>query len=485
MTSSPPGTYLPRGSTIPIADPGGYHSGANAASPTRDQAGTYSSPYSLNRLIIDWQNTVPENIALAFYSVEQVQNYFGVGSTEDMEARTFFAGYTAMEGHPNQPTFYVTRDPLGQRPHILGANLWTDTLAQLQAIRGDFEVSYDGFAYSAPNVDLSSITGSKDVAINQAAKILQTDLNQNRQTAATITGTIVPHKVTFEGTINKAQVTVTKILSGGSLPVGAIITGNGIPGGTNSQIIHDIDGNGGPGHYSTFHSAHLPAPVTGTFTATYGVLTVDSVISGNVTNGLQLVGSGVTGLAPATGIVDLISGSGVGSTWLVNNAPNITTPVEMTAKAPLLGVYMDRNGQPIIGNTVHNDFLDLSVQGEFGFDQNPSSFGGYATGAAADALGLSQLGGALPPEAGGQHMSLAHFMTDTLSYVDQNGQPVHFGSFFSNDVRFNSQFAAWNDTAQGMAHEFLTSNRPAGVSYAIQDPMGSHSGPGASTPIWG
>ena len=483
MISSPPGVYHLPGSTRLIADPGGTFSRANATQPAQDAPGTYTSAYALNRLVVDWQNIVPENIALAFHSVTEVQDYFGVGSVEDLEAQTFFRGYESMRGQADQPTFYVTRDPLGQRPHVLGVNLWHDTLAQLRAIQGDFEVDYFGFHYAA-SVDLSSVGGTLDNAINEAAKILRTDLNQHRAIAAQILGTIVPHKVTFEATIDKAQVQVTKIVSGGPLPVGAIISGNGIPGGTDSQIIHDIDGNGGPGHYSTFHSDHLPAPVIGTFTATYGVLTVTDVLSGNITNGLQLTGDGVTGLAPATGIVDLISGSGVGSTWLTNNAANVPISEPMTLKAPLLGVYMDRNGKPIVGKTQHNDFLDLSVQGEFGFDQNPSSFAGYPTGAAADALGLSQLGGAAPPEPGGQHMSLAQFMTNTLGYADQSGNPVHYGSFLSNDTRFNPQFAAWGDTPAGMAHEFLTNNRAAGVGHAITDPPGTHSGPGASTPIW-
>ena len=487
--TNPAGTYQPTGAPNPIADPGGTHSAAGARHTTQDAMGTYTSPYALDRLYIDWQNIVPENVALAFYSVQQVQDYFGVGSTEDLESRTFFAGYAAMAGHAGQPTFYVTRDPLGQRLHILGANLWNMPLATLQAVINqtlEVDLSLAGHVYHySGNIDLSGIGGTKDNAINEAAKIVQTALNQNRVTAAQITGHIVPHKVTFEGTVDKAQVTVTKIDSGGPLVDGAIITGNGIPGGTNSQIIHDIDGNGGPGHYSTFHSAHLPAPVTGTFEATYGVLTVDSVLSGDVTNGLQLVGNGVTGLAPATGIVDNVSGSGVGSTWIVNNAADIPTSEAMTVKAPLLGVYMNRNGQPIIGNTQHNDFLDLSAQGEFGLDQNPSAFTSYAYGTAADALGLSQAGGALPPEPGGQHMSIARFMTNTLGYFDQNGQPVNYGNFLTNDPRFNIQFTAWNDSPAGMAHEFLTSNRAAGVAHAISDPAGTHSGAGASTPIWG
>jgi len=82
-------------------------------------------------------------------------------------------------------------------------------------------------------------------------------------------------------------------------------------------------------------------------------------------------------------------------------------------------------------------------------------------------------------------MSIAHFMTLTKSYVDQYGNPVHYGSFFTNDPRFDAQFTAWADTPQGMDEEFLTAMRAAGTNHPIQDPPGTHSGPGASTPIWG
>jgi hypothetical protein len=159
-------------------------------------------------------------------------------------------------------------------------------------------------------------------------------------------------------------------------------------------------------------------------------------------------------------------------------------PEKMTLKAPLIGVYNNRTGQQITGKTSNNDTLDLSVQGMFGLDENPSPTPSYLTGTAADALGLSQ-GTALTAEAGGVHESINQALTQMTSFVDQNGQPVNFGSIVTNDPRFTTQIGAWTDTQQGMAVAFLSTNSPAGQNNPVADPSGTYSAAGASTPIWG
>ena len=472
IRSSPPGTYLPPGHSAPIDDPGGTYSGWNASAATTDPAGTYSSPYALNRLFLEWENIVPSGTALAFTNETEVANYFGVGSVEDDEAKTFFAGYENTDA-----TMYFTRDPIGQRPHLLGANLAGDTLSELRAIHGSLALTFDGFNYQA-NIDLSGVT-----SLDDAAKAIQAALNKHRQTGAVVTGSITSHTVTFIGSIYSAQLTVDKIISGGPIVVGGIVDGAGITKpGTNTQIIHDHGADGGPGHYSTYHSNHGNVPKE-QMTETYGVLTINSVISGTVALGEQVSGAGVTGLAPATGIDTNLSGSGVGSQWIVNNAPTVGAE-QMTLKAPLIGVYEDRSGQPIIGKTENNAFFDVSVQGEFGFDQNPSTIS-YMSGTAADALGLSEAGGALPPSAGGEHMSAAHMMNLMKTMLDQNGNLIHFGSVFSNNTSFDTKLAAWADSPAGLGYELLTSNTAAGSDAPVSDPPGTHSGPGASKPTWG
>ena len=328
---SPPGTYLPPGHSAPIADPGGTYSAAGASAPTTDPAGTYSSPYALNRVYIEWENIVPASEALAFTDPTEVANYFGTGSVEASEANTFFDGGV----YDNIATMYFVRDQIGQRPHDLGGNLAGDTLAQLQAINGTLNLSFDGFTYSG-NVNLSNVSGTEAQAVGEAATDVAQALNAHRQTAGTITGTISEHTVTFIGSIDKAQLTVDSIISGGPIIVGGIVDGPGVDApGTNTQIIHDHEANGSSGAYSLFHSNHGNVPEE-EMTETYGVLTPTGGDIGAVATGLQLIGNGLSGLSPQTAIPYNDDGQ-----WIVNNGQNIG-PETLTLKAPLIGVYEDR-----------------------------------------------------------------------------------------------------------------------------------------------
>ncbi len=85
---------------------------------------------------------------------------------------------------------------------------------------------------------------------------------------------------------------------------------------------------GGPGPYVLF----APGGTTSseTMTETYGVLTVGSVTSGTVADGEQVAGAGA---ASPTAIDGNLSGSGAGSTWLVNNAQTVAGE-NMTMTAP-------------------------------------------------------------------------------------------------------------------------------------------------------
>ena len=75
---------------------------------------------------------------------------------------------------------------------------------------------------------------------------------------------------------------------------------------------------GGAGEYSFFQgTGNVSTPET--MTETYGVLTVGAVNSGTVAVGQEVTGAGVL---PLTAIDGNLSGSGPGSTWIVNNAPN-------------------------------------------------------------------------------------------------------------------------------------------------------------------
>ena len=82
----------------------------------------------------------------------------------------------------------------------------------------------------------------------------------------------------------------------------------------------------------------------------YGVLTVGSVTSGTVAVGEQVTGAGV---AASTGIEDHLSGSGPGSTWLVNNAQTVAGDMRMEA-TPLNVRY-----HYVVGATANRGFFTI------------------------------------------------------------------------------------------------------------------------------
>ena len=301
---SPPGTYLPPGATAPLADPAGTYSAAGASAPTTDPAGTYSSPYALTRLFIVATQITPATAVQPFHSATAVANYYGATSTEYSLAKEFFADYAGTSA-----TMLFTRVGLGQRPHLLGANISNYNLTQLQSINGSLGLTFDGYTYSA-NINLSGVTSFTD-----AAHAIQAALNSHRQVAAVTAGdSIEPESASFTGYTVREQLYVTSV-SSGSIEIGGIVSGHGLASG--AQIILQLSGTpGGDGVYSFFAAAG--AVSTEPMTETYGVLTVGAVNSGSVAVGQEVTGAGVL---PQTAIDGNLSGSGPGSTWIVNNAP--------------------------------------------------------------------------------------------------------------------------------------------------------------------
>ena len=209
MTTSPPGTYLPSGATVPVADPGGYYSTGDG-NLTLDPAGTYSSPYALNRLIIGWQEYLPSNISLAFNNLTAVENWFGVGSLEAKIAKQFFAPNTYGTAYSDAgATLYFTREGLGQRPHLLGTNLGTLSWPNSKPSMAQWRSTSTGglirriSTYLPPPVFLAPRRSSR------------TQLNAQRPVLAQTTGdTISSQTVDFTGDFKNAQLNVVSVQSG-------------------------------------------------------------------------------------------------------------------------------------------------------------------------------------------------------------------------------------------------------------------------------
>jgi hypothetical protein len=316
---SPPGTYVPPTATAPLADPGGTYSGANATAPLTDPAGTYTSPYALDRLIIDWKNITPANSVLSFTSATGVENYYGIVSPEATLARQFFSD----PGYAAGATLDFTREGLGQRPHLLGANIADVPLATLQAVNGPISIDFNGWTYSG-NVNLAGVPDLPTAALN-----VYTALNHKLPIVATTTGDTIQSETTdFTGYFSRAQLQIVSVQSG-TVEIGGLVHGAGIAplNKTTNQIIyqHLVNGStpGGAGYYSTAgRLGNVTSPEA--MTETYGILTVGSQVSGTIAVGEQVVGLNVP---PLTAIIGEL-GDGQ---YIVNNAADISGDFTLTA----------------------------------------------------------------------------------------------------------------------------------------------------------
>jgi hypothetical protein len=460
-TTDPAGTYSGADASAPTVEPGGWYSAAGASAPTMDPAGTYSSPYALNRLFLTWKNTTPDNAILSFNSATAVANYYGASSNEAAEAKVFFAGYGGTSA-----TMMFTRIGIGRRPHLIGANVSDLTLNQLQSIHGSLNITLQGWTYSS-QINLSGVNGFKE-----AAAEIQTALDMTLPTAAVTTGdSITPETVSFTGTINHASLQVTSV-SSGTLRIGAQISGPGIKPG--SEIISQASGKpGGAGTYILFSSSGTVASEQ--MTASDGLLTVGEVTSGAVAIGEQVTDGGL--LPTNTAILGNVSGgTGPGSTWVVNKTPSQpVTGANLTMTGPPLTVFLDWVNRPIVGATENNDFFSVSVDGQYNYNENPSTLS-YMSGTAAAALGLTQASGAIDTSPGGQHPSVSDFMTNLV----QN-ETNQFGSF--QTTSHAGGMAEWAQSNPDFSYLGDISTTPsAGSSLPITDPAGTWSGPGATAP---
>ena len=171
-------------------------------------------------------------------------------------------------------------------------------------------------------------------------------------------------------------------------------------------------------------------------TETYGVLTLGSVTSGTVAIGEEISGPGIP---DNTAIIANLSGTtGPGSSWLINNAMDLSDH-SLTMTGPPLSVVANQ----LDGATENNDFFEIAPNGAFGFDKNPSTLS-FASGSAAGLLGLTQESGAIDSSPGGQHPSIEQWMTNVLLHeTNQFGQPLEFNQLQCHDTIFSSKLEAW------------------------------------------
>jgi hypothetical protein len=405
---------------------------------------------------------------LKFTTMQSVIDYYGDPSHEATEARQFFDNGLL----DNFATMIFTRIPLGQRPHLLGANLANVPLSTLAAINGTLSITLDGDTYTG-HVKASTITATdRSTFMTDLAVLIRNAFNHAAPTKVVTTGndtTIKPLSLTFQGYFNFSQLYVT---DGSQIPIGSMISGSGFTDGKTQVIAnHGIDPITGYQHYSVINGPRANLPL-GNYTTNWGVMTVGDVTNGgSVAVGQQVQGNGVL---PLTAVVSNISGgSGKGSQWLVSKAQPFqgdikTTAVPFTVEAQSA---TDSNGN------LTNSSFEIQPSPYFGYSFRPSNLS-LASGTAAAALGLTGPG-AIDASPGGIKESIDAMMNNPL-YGD-------FGQYQAdNRGRFLQQLTNWQTTPKGVGHLFLPNNfgtQQAGATKPITDPAGTWSPAGASAPI--
>jgi hypothetical protein len=129
--------------------------------------------------------------------------------------------------------------------------------------------------------------------------------------SASVTGSIAAGTGAVTGSINDDVLTVTAVTNG-QLPVGATIAGAGIAAGT--KIVAQLDGvPGGVGDYALNIGEQLVQNEA--INATFGILTVTAVVSGQLSIGDGLSGAGI---AAGTTITAFGTGNGGNGTYIVD-----------------------------------------------------------------------------------------------------------------------------------------------------------------------
>jgi Protein of unknown function (DUF3383)/PEP-CTERM motif len=387
-----------------------------------------NAQYALDRLFLEVGDATPLGDVLSFDSETEVANYYGATSHEAKLATEFFAGYSGSSAN-----MLFTRYPfLPARAHLYGSNVSNLTLGELQAIKGSLEITSEGYEYTG-SVNLSHVT-----SFSQAATAIQVALNRKLPVGAVTTGSsIAPVSVSFTGSINAAVLDVTA-LSSGAIEIGSVISAAGLPSGV--QVTSQLSGTpNGVGVYGLFlhgsaqHDGSVPSE---TMNETYGVLTVGTVSSGTVAVG-QEVSDAAAGVLPDTAIEANLSGSGAGSTWVVNNAQTVTAENMTTTGAPLSVVY-----HPVNGATESSGVFMIQQNGYFNYVSSSLT---YASGTAAGSLGLTEASGAFLSSPGGIVTSPSAWMNN---FIDTESD--EWGSF---QTTFNLRGAAASLTGEQDALE--------------------------------
>ncbi len=361
-----------------------------------DQPGGDNRVFS--RLYLEENNQqTPLHEVWSFTDPRDVCNRYGSRDVACKFAAQFYAGWSGR----SRAVMNFTRFPAEPgRAHLYGADRSTLMPRQLRAIGGTLNIVSDGATFSA-NIDLSSARGF----INAGA-IMQSTLNASQPTVGSLTtSSIAPVTITATASINERENWMLVAAPSGTIYPYAMVCGGDGPASNPCQyaspdFIGQITtpipwepGNsttGGPGYYAlvlpalairrtlcpAINCMDLPISVS------YGILTVGQQTSGTIATGQQIKAPSI----PADTFVEYcVSGCRSDrAIWVVNQAISVS-PENMTLfAAPLAVAWVTRT----------NDNTGITW-GRWEIQHNQyagyiSTIGGFATGTAADALGLAR-----------------------------------------------------------------------------------------------
>lgn len=124
--------------------------------------GTGGTPLSLNAVVLDQSQTIPIGKVLSFDSVDAVQSYFGIGSTQEKNAQDYFLGYDNSTIKPGR-IFFAPYAANARAAWVMSAAGLT--LAAVKALSaGTLTLTINGTSHTTSSINLSSATSLSDAA---------------------------------------------------------------------------------------------------------------------------------------------------------------------------------------------------------------------------------------------------------------------------------------------------------------------------------
>ena len=243
--------------------------------------GAGGNALSLNSVFLTQDTSIPLGTVMPFATAADVSAWFGPNSAEAQYAAIYFSGFIGANTLPGT-LYFAQYNTAAVGAYLRGGSVAGLTLAQLQAISGNLDVTIDGRPVLGASVNLSSATSFSDAA--------------SQISAGLAAGTV------FSGTASQAAGVVTiSATASGFLKVGDTIAGTGVEPSSTVVSFGTYTAQSGVGTVNVSTSGTVTsgtATVAGIGTCSYDSLRKAFVISSPDTGATATIGYGTGTLAP-------------------------------------------------------------------------------------------------------------------------------------------------------------------------------------------